>query len=72
MFMKNLKQTIAHPANKEDHCGGNFFEGRFFSDALLDESAVIAAIAYVDLNPVRVRIVSDINAYQTAAGSHRS
>jgi len=72
MFMKNLKQPIAHRANKEDHCAGHFFEGRFYSGALLDESAVIAAMAYVDLNPVRAHIVSDIAAYQAASGAHRS
>jgi hypothetical protein len=72
MFMKNLKQPIAHRANKEDHCAGHFFEGRFYSGALLNESAVIAAMAYVDLNPVRARIVSDINTYQAASSSHRS
>jgi hypothetical protein len=29
-------------------------------------------MAYVDLNPVRARIVSDIAAYQHASGSHRA
>ncbi|MFT7218952.1 MAG: REP element-mobilizing transposase RayT [Candidatus Azotimanducaceae bacterium] len=71
MFMKYLKQPIAYQANKEDRCRGHFFEGRFYSGALLDESAVIAAMAYVDLNPVRARIVNDIDAYQAASGSHR-
>jgi REP element-mobilizing transposase RayT len=72
MFMKHLKQPIAYLANKEDHCTGHFFEGRFYSGALLDESAVIAAMAYVDLNPVRARIANDIDAYLAASGSQRS
>jgi REP element-mobilizing transposase RayT len=72
MFMKHLKQPIAYQANKEDRCTGHFFEGRFYSGALLDESAVIAAMAYVDLNPIRARIVNDIDAYQAASGSHRT
>ncbi|MFT7305760.1 MAG: hypothetical protein ACI9P7_001023 [Candidatus Azotimanducaceae bacterium] len=72
MFMKNLKQPVAHRANQEDHRAGHFFEGRFYSGALLDESAVIAAMAYVDLNPVRAHIVNDISAYHAAAGLHRS
>mgnify|MGYP006085397397 FL=1 len=57
MFMKHLKQPIAYQANKEDRCSGHFFEGRFYSGALLDENAVIAAMAYVDLNPIRAKIV---------------
>jgi len=33
---------------------------------------VIAAMAYVDLNPVRARIVNDIDTYQAASGLHRT
>jgi REP element-mobilizing transposase RayT len=59
MFMKHLKQPIAYQANREDRCSGHFFEGRFYSGALLDENAVIAAMAYVDLNPIRARIAKN-------------
>ncbi len=55
-FMKHLKQPIAVRANREDGCKGHFFEQRFYSGALLGQEAVIAAMAYVDLNPVRARI----------------
>ena len=56
-FMKHLKQPIAWRANREDNCKGHFFEGRFYSGALLDDTAVISALAYVDLNPVRAKMV---------------
>ena len=59
-FMKHLKQPIAWRANREDKCTGHFFEGRFYSGALLSEEAVLAAMAYVDLNPVRARIARSI------------
>jgi REP element-mobilizing transposase RayT len=59
-FMKHLKQPIARRANSEDGCRGHFFESRFYSGALLSEQAVLASMAYVDLNPVRAKIARSI------------
>ena len=55
-FMKALKEPLSRMANKEDGCKGTFWESRYKSIAILDDEALLATCAYIDLNPVAAGI----------------
>jgi hypothetical protein len=62
-WMRILCQKIAMRANKEDKEVGKFFQGRFKAVRLLDEEAILACSAYVDLNPIRAALLKQGHCY---------
>ena len=59
-WMRLLSQNIAQRANKEDQEVGKFWQARYRAVRLLDETAILACAAYVDLNPIRAAIAETI------------
>ena len=70
-WMRLLCQHVAQRANRETKETGRFWESRFKAVRLLDESALLACVAYVDLNPIRAALVETIESSDYTSAKKR-
>ena len=70
-WMRLLSQSIAQRANKEDGEIGKFWQARYRAVRLLDETAILACAAYVDLNPIRAEMAQTIEASDFTSAQKR-
>jgi hypothetical protein len=60
-WMRLLCQRVAQNANREEEePAGKFWQNRFRAVRLLDEEAILACAAYVDLNPIRAAMAEKL------------
>lgn len=70
-MMKKLSEPIARRSNLEDELTGHFWQGRFRGVKLCDEAAILACMAYVDLNPIRAGLACSLSASNFTAVQRR-
>ena len=63
-LIRQLAQYMGIRCNAEDNLRGHFWESRFGMRRLLDEAAVLACLAYVDLNPIRAHLTNSLEGYR--------
>lgn len=70
-LMRLLCQHVGRRCNAEDGETGRFFGERYKSNRLLDEAAVLACMAYVDLNPLRAGMSDRLDGYDEVSINER-
>jgi len=62
-FVKRTAQRYAQVRNRRYQTTGKLFEQRYYSRPMKSEAHLAVATAYIDLNPVRARLVDDGTRY---------
>ena len=71
-WMRLLSQKIAQRANQDDKEIGKFWQARYRAVRLLDETAILACAAYVDLNPIRAAMAETIETSDYTSAQQRA
>lgn len=71
-WMRLLCQKIGRRANQEDGEFGKFWQARYRAVRLLDEAAILACAAYVDLNPIRAALAETLETSPYTSAQQRA
>ena len=71
-WMRLLSQKIGTRANDDDQEIGKFWQARYRAVRLLDETAILACAAYVDLNPIRAAMAETIETSDYTSAQQRA
>ena len=71
-WMRLLSQKIGKRANQDDKEVGKFWQAHYRAVRLLDETAILACVAYVDLNPIRAAMAETIETSEYTSAQQRA
>jgi len=71
-WMRLLSQKIGRLANQEDKEVGKFWQARYRAVRLLDETAVLACAAYIDLNLIRAAVAETVEESDFTSAQQRA
>jgi len=71
-WIRLLSQKIGKRANEDDQEVGKFWQARYRAVRLLDETAILACAAYVDLNPIRAAMAQTIETSDYTSAQQRA
>jgi len=69
LFMKHVNSNYAIYANKKQNRSGHFWQGRFYSRYVVNDTYYYALIRYIEQNPIEAGLVSRVGEYPYTLGS---
>jgi REP element-mobilizing transposase RayT len=69
LFMKHINSNYAIYANKKQKRSGHFWQGRFYSRYVVNDTYFYTLIRYIEQNPIEAGLVSMVGEYPYTLGS---
>jgi REP element-mobilizing transposase RayT len=69
LFMKHVNSNYAIYANKKQKRSGHFWQGRFYSRYVVNDTYYYTLIRYIEQNPIEAGLVSVVGEYPYTLGS---